>query len=183
MINLLPPEIKEQIRYGRRNVSLRSYVVLTLLVAVALSLSLFGADWYGQRELGRLEGELTELEDRLGPVKALTDEGKAVQEKLETLKQLFAKETNYVALLEDIEATIVPGAQLQRLELTGDETQPLEMQFIISDKLVAATLRNSLEASERFKFVDIQTISEAAVQGGTEITATYKLSYEPGQGR
>lgn len=183
MINLLPPEIKEQIRYGRRNVSLRSYVVLTLIIALALSLSLYGADWYGQRELARLDSELAETDERLGPVKALTGEGQAVEAKLETLKQLFAKETNYVALLEDIEATVVSGAQLQRLELTGDETQPLELQFIVSDKLVGATLRNSLEASERFKFVDIQTINETATPTGTQIIASYKLSYEPGQGR
>jgi Tfp pilus assembly protein PilN len=130
-----------------------------------------------------MDGEHANLEDQLGPVKSLTEQGKAVQAKLDTLTQLFAKETNYVALLESIEQTIVPGAQLQRLELTGDETQPLEMQFVISDQLVAATLRNSLEESDRFKFVDIQSIGETTVQGGTEIIATYKLSYEPGQGR
>lgn len=183
MINLLPPSDKEQIRFGRYNVGLRWYVGLVLSIAAGLTVSLLGANWYANYEINRLDGELKTLQDQVGPVRALTEEAKAVAAKVKTLKELFAKETNFVALLEDIEKTIVPGAQLQQLELTGDETKALEMRFVIANKLVAATLRNSLEESDRFKYVDIQAITESQGEQGTETVVTYKLSYEPGQAR
>jgi Tfp pilus assembly protein PilN len=183
MINLLPAQYKEQVRFGRYNVRLRWYVGLVLVVFAGMTLTLLGANWYAGSELRRLEGELGVIEEQLGPVRTLSEEAKQIATKLKTLKELFAKETNYVALLEDIEKTIVKGAQLQQLELTGDETKPLEMRFIINDKLVAATLRNSLEQSDRFKFVDIQDITESDTESGPQIIVTYKLSYEPGKGR
>ena len=183
MINLLPGDIKEDIDFGRRNVRIRKYVGLTVVVAGILSAGLIGANLYGKKELSRLEREHAALVEKLGSVKTLTEEAKVLESKLKILKELFAKETNYVALLEDIEKTIVPGSQLQQLELNGDETKPLELRFIIAEEIVAATLRNSLDESPRFKFVDIQDITTAATDHGPEITVTYKLSYEPGQSR
>lgn len=183
MINLLPPEKKEAILYGRRNVALRKYALSTLGAGLVLLTGLVASILYGQYKIGVLTKRHDQLVEKLGPHKSLIETAKSVESKLATLKELFAKETNYVALLEDIEKTIVPGAQLQELELNGDEKSPLEMQFTISNELVAATLRNSLEASPRFKFVDIQDITNSATQSGTVITVTYQVSYEPGQAR
>ena len=183
MINLLPPEIKEDIRYGKLNVQIRWYVGLTAIVVAGVAMCLLGADLYGQREVKHLEREHSSLIEKLGPTKSLGEEAKVLEAKLLILKALYASETNYVALLEDIEKTIVPGARLQQLELNGDESKALELKFTISEEIIAATLRNSLEASPRFKFVDVQDITTSSDEAGQQITVTYKLSYEPGQAR
>lgn len=179
MINLLPPTVKAERSYGRKNALLLKYLVVVIQVALLIAGTTIGGFLYGSAKLGQLNREHAELEARLGEVKSIEEDAKSVRDKLSALKTLFASETNYVSLLGDIEAAIIPGSRLTALELTGNEKEALEMTFVVTNELKAAELKQSLEASDRFKFVDIQSIRPSA-QG---VEVDYRLSFEPGRAR
>lgn len=179
MINLLPSSVKVERSYGRKNTTLLKYLIVVLQVALLIAGTTLGGFIYGNAKLKQLNGEMAKLDTELGEVKSIEDDAKSVRDKLTALKVLFSSETNYVSLLEDIEAAVVPGSRLVALELNGNEKEALEMTFVVADEIKAAELKRSFEASERFKFVDIQSIRPTP-QG---VEVDYRLSFEPGKAR
>lgn len=179
MINLLPSEHKAHLGYARKNTILFGYVSVVLIVAIAFSIALLSARFYADWKLTKANDRLAELDGKLEDVEEIRKDADTVISKLSILREIFQKETDYVSLLTDIESAVLPGATLVRLKLDGKESSPLEIEFLVPNESVAADLRQSLENSERFKFVDIQQIDNT----GTRARVVYKLSYEPGQAK
>lgn len=179
MINLLPPAVKAERSYGRKNAALFKYLFVVIQVALLIAGTTIGGFVYGNARLNQLNREHAELETQLGAVKSIEEDAKSLRDKLTALKTLFASETNYVSLLQDIEAAIIPGSRLTALELTGREKEALEMTFLVTNEIKAAELKQSLEASDRFSFVDIQSIRPSP-QG---VEVDYRLSFESGKAR
>lgn len=180
MINLLPPALKADLVYARRNAVLRWYVLLALATVVLMSALLLGGIWYASRQITDAERGLSSAQSELEAYSETQKEAASLRDTLDAVQELFEKQTDYLAVVRDIERSTIPNAQLQNLTLTGDETKPLSLQYTVPSETAAASLRISLENSERFSFVDIESISR--VDDG-EFAVAYKLAFEAGRAR
>lgn len=180
MIDLLPPNYKTELTYAKRNVTIRWYVVSAFFIVVTACLITIVSMWFSQRELERLSSDIKSLDDDLASYESIESEAVALRKKLSTVQELFDKQTNYLGVLEDIENATTPEATLLSLSLIGDDSLPLSLQFIVPSETAAASLRIGLEQSDRFSFVDIQSIGQ---RGDGNFSVEYKLAFEKGRAR
>jgi hypothetical protein len=180
MINLLPPIIKADLVYARRNAILRWYVLLTIAAAGLIGALLLSGIWYASRQVTSVESDLASAQARLSAYEDTETEAASLRDTLGAVQELFEQQADYLAVLRDIERATLPSAQLQALTLSGDDTKPLGLEFTVPSETAAASLRISLENSDRFSFVDIEGINRVEDSG---FTVSYKLAFEAGRAR
>ncbi len=180
MINLLPPAIKADLVYARRNAILRWYVLLTMVVVVLMAALLLSGIWYAGREVVSTERDLASAQTELSAYQDTEAEATSLRDTLGAVQELFEMQADYLAVLRDIERATIPSARLETLTLSGDDTKPLVLQFTVPSETAAASLRISLENSDRFSFVDIESISRLE---DNEVSVAYKLAFEAGKAR
>lgn len=185
MINLLPPETKEAMIYGRRNIATAQYALLVALVAVSLA----GVLLFGVRIVSADERNLREAiagkEEELAALNPKLQEAKNLKRTMDTISALLDREIKFSQLLQDIASVIPNGAVLKGLSLTGDPTIPLQIDAEVRTEAMAAVLRENLERSDLFEQADIQSISAGERSSGAIVTYRVRLvvGFEKENGR
>lgn len=164
MINLLPPEIKEQVRFSKRNVVLRRYAILTTFVAAVLLGTLLGAHVFADRQIANLEDGLEEKRMELVEYEELESQVGSLDSRLNTISRLYDQQTRFSALLEDLADVLPDGAFINSIVLTGEADQPVQITVSTASFTQAGTINGALSSSERIESVDIQSIN--ASEGG-----------------
>lgn len=163
MINLLPPETKQEIRFGQLNITAIQYAVLIILISLALvAVLFFGVTVVGGDERS-LHQAIDEKQQILTELEPTVKEAESLEATINTISALLKREIQFSSLLQDIAGVIPEGASLTGLSLTGDETLPLRVDAVINDQSLAPVLRENLENSDLFEHADIQSIAASAV--------------------
>lgn len=118
MINLLSPESKRSIRAARLNVTLRGYLVLTLLVVTGIG-SIYGIGFYlvaNEKAVAQKEKEAGELQ--LAQYAAATKQADTYKANLAVVKQIMSNEIVYSQFLTDTAAALPPNTILSNLTLS-----------------------------------------------------------------
>lgn len=158
MINLIPPELKQDIKYGKLNVTLVQYWVLLVMVLVMLvGLLIFGAQVVSTDQQA-LKESIAEKQLLLSEISGDVEAAKTLESTVETIGKLLEREVSFSQLIREIGAVIPVGANLSNLTLTGNESAPLVIEAEVNSQELAAVVRENLEKSDLFGFADIQSI-------------------------
>ena len=160
MINLLPPETKEQIHFSKVNVVLRRFAVLAAVISLALVGTLWATHTYADQQIADLEEEIEERHQELGEYQELEQRITNFDNRLNAIDRLYDQQTRFSALLEDIAAVLPRGAYINSINLTGDSDQPIQITISTQSFDQAGTIGGALSSSERIESVDIQNISD-----------------------
>lgn len=181
MINLLPPQLQADIRFAKLNVRLSRILVLLLIAGIGLAAVTLVIRSAATNRLRATEQQLAQRTSNIGEFDDVRSQVQVLEAKLNLVSQLLTDKTQYSQLLADLGAIIPPGARITLVSLTGDEKEPLEITMITASFSQAAQVRAALEASPRFTFVDIQSLSRNEETGA--ITAQYTATFAPGAAR
>lgn len=179
MINLLPPELKEQANYAKRNSRLLRYISIGLLVAVLLGVLLMGSLWYGDHQINNLNNVLNSRKHTETSYQSTEKNVKSLESNLSILEKLVNAKTHYSVLLADVAGLLPNGAYINSMTLTGDDTQPMQILLTVTSFNQAAQVRNSFATSERFKSADIQSITQN--QDSKTYAVTMVVAFQPGK--
>jgi Tfp pilus assembly protein PilN len=179
MINILPPALKQQQRYGRYNYQLWHYLLLAALLLVLLAVVIGGSFWYAGQQGRSYEATLKQKQAENQQYAEVEKNVQNMQSNVALIEKLFNEKTQYSRLLSDIGGLLPPGAYVSKISLSGDDKKPLEMSAVVNSFNDAAVARNSLASSPRFKTVDIQTIT--AAQG--KFLVEFSIAFKEGQAR
>lgn len=120
MINLLPPELKTNYRYARRNVGLRSWLAVFLIALFGLgSIATYGLLKIQQSSL-HYSNQIAATEKEFKNAQ-FTDTQKRVQDISNTFKlvvKVLGQEVLFSELIQEIAATIPANATLTDLNIT-----------------------------------------------------------------
>jgi Tfp pilus assembly protein PilN len=119
MINLLPPEAKENVAYARRNTQLIRWSVALILVIFATIIALTAGQLYISSATASYERQVEQTEEQL-KLQKLDDTQKRVKDMSNNLKlvvQVLSKQVFFSSLLQQIGAAIPPGAVLTGLSI------------------------------------------------------------------
>jgi len=159
MINLLPPQVKEERSYGRKNVSLIGYsaallaTALSTAVIMLLSLQFIGAEEPDlRRSLESDQARVTTLESEIKSI-----ENVAIR--LETAKKVAERSVKLSELIPQIGAVLPDGTILNALSLTGGGTESLQLDVDLKEASLAAVLIRNLVESDLFEAADISSLS------------------------
>jgi hypothetical protein len=122
MINLLPPEQKEQIRYSKLNRLALTYVRVLFLVMIVLG-GIFGAAiyWVGnttEKVVADVAGKTAEIKELNN---SFVPKAKDASDRLAAIKFVQASQTRFSAVVADIAKVVPQGVSIDTMILTGNE--------------------------------------------------------------
>lgn len=162
MINILPPEVKEQLQYSRYNSVLLRYAVLLFMVVGLLAATLWITHIYADRQIDDYRAVLNEREEELKRFDSLQDEVELLDKRLTTISKLYRQQTRFSALLRDMAAVLPQGTYINSIVLTGEADQPVQLLITANSFSQAGVIKNALATSDRIESVDIQSISQGS---------------------
>ena len=177
MINLLPPIIKENRDYGRKNLSLLGYSIALLATALmtagimVVSLQFIGAE---EPELRKKNNEdqqtIAKLEEEVKKVESIATQ-------LQTAKKINDLSISFSELIPKIGAVLPDGVILNALSFTGGPTDPLQLDVDLTNASLAAILIRNLDESELFEAADISSLSPRGTGTAADTTETNTYSF------
>lgn len=186
MINLLPPQILEARRYGRRTVILLRYSIAIASIGVlSIAVFLFNMHYVSQDE-GRLKTEMSGQAEQATKLEAGQKSVDKIAAQLKTIDKLYSGEVKFSTLIPKIGALLPNGAVLNSLSLSGGTKSPLQLDVDLESQDLAAVFQQNLVNSDLFSAADISSIvskgdstsktSQKNYPFGATLTATFKGS-------
>ena len=182
MINLLPPEIKSEIAYSKRNAVLRHYIILVALLAAVLSAGLFGAHTYLAQKMKDVDKSIAENQLKIASKKQLEAEAQNINSRLTSISNIQKSQAKFSVLLDDLARDMPRGTAISTISLTGDDTKPVKLTVTAVDYNTALGFRDSITSSPRISAADIESIKVKA-PGSRAHVVTVTFTFNPGQAR
>lgn len=162
MINILPPEFKEQITYSQRNVIARRYLLTLGMIALFVGGALGVSHWYADQELARNQERLSELQREIDQFSETESAVSSLNTQLESIEALLKQRPKFSIILEDLAAVLPANSYINGINLTEDIEQPLQLTITTPSRSAAIRVRDALLTSGRIGSADIQHISASS---------------------
>lgn len=183
MLNLMPPEAKEDIAYGRRNGKLLTWCFLLLAVVAGMGVMVVFGGMYIDRSKTSLQSSIASTNTTIQTEK-LDDVQKDYQDLSDGVKlivQILQKEIRYSKLLQQIGSVIPAKTALTSIVLSNKIDNALDLQARASSYDTATQIQINLQdpKNKLFEKVDTNSITCNAVtklQPGQPVTPDYILT-------
>ncbi|MDD5693183.1 MAG: PilN domain-containing protein [Patescibacteria group bacterium] len=159
-LNLLPPEIKDEINYAKKNAKLVSTLTLLLSVCIVffaffLVLIIIIND---QKNIANIEKEFSTklVQDKASMEQKASD----LSKRLVLVKKLKDNRTDWDTILKKITESTPAGLQLQSVQITNNEKNRAIISGIALSDRDIVLFKDLLTATNYFKYVDIESITE-----------------------
>lgn len=163
MINLLPIEEKRQIRAARSNVLLLRYTLLSLGAMVVLGLIVGGAYVLMNNAKASAEKTIAENAARASSYNEVTAKANEFRANLSIAKSILDKEVNYTNVIIAIAQSLPDNVVLDSLDLDAKTFgTPFSLSARTKSYDDAVTLKNTLQESDAFSDVSLQSVTNAA---------------------
>lgn len=162
MINLLPPDLKTQIRFAKRNRAMVGYLKLSVGIIVVLAAIFAGTIFFVNKEAEQVAKSIKLREEQLAQSLVFQKEAREASERLLAIKSLEASQTKFSVLLDDLSKVLPQGVSLEGITLTGDDKKPLSIAVIGNSYDSILAFRNAVLLSPRILGADLVTITNTA---------------------
>lgn len=176
MLNVLPPELKQQIKYARRNVTARRYILIILLIMVVTGNVLVVSHWYADQQIADYEATLQEKNEEMEQYAQLEESVKELNDQIGTMDTLLQQKSRFSVLLTDLAQVLPQNSYLNGLSLTEKVDKPLQLTITSPSKDQAVRVREALLQSPRIDSADIQSISETTE--GSEVNVDIVIAFK-----
>ncbi|MFH0812818.1 MAG: PilN domain-containing protein [Pseudomonadota bacterium] len=161
-INLLPrKEIKKKAALTEQGTIAIVSIVVVLVVLVFLKVNVKGKVAEIDRQIGSVKSELEKLKKNEAEIEDLKASEQILQQKIDVIKQLEARKSGPVRMLDEI-ATKIPG----KMWLTDLKSQGalLTLDGVAIDNETIAQFMTNLENSDQFDNVELKIAQETKIQ-------------------
>lgn len=161
MINLLPPQVKTQLKYSKLNRRLIHYVWI-LLITIGLVLAMFAVTYLLiRREIGITREKLMAQQQSIKVYGDIEKEAKGLADRLKAISDVQKNQNHFSEVMSEI-ATLTPSdVSILNLQIDS-EKNTANLTAESSNYASAAGLRNLLAKSPRFANVDIDELKKPA---------------------
>lgn len=174
MINVLPPEIKQQIIFAKRNAILLNYLVALGIVGAIITASFVYGEAAVAGRMGRVKADLAITQSRLGEHSGVETKAKTLSERLTAIKKIQSEQTNFSSLLYDLGNLTPKGVFMSGIDLTGESTKPISINATANSYELAVAFKERLVNSVRFQDVDIISITSSKDGVQIVLSANFK---------
>lgn len=160
-VNLLPPESKKEITQAKKNRTIRGVFLKTLLLLLLTLLISITAWYYFSQNLSRTSSELKNKEEQMTKYGTLEEKAKKVSERLDTIKQIEQNTNHWSSVIAEIQKVIPNGIYLNSVKIEEDPKTRSQISGFAQSKQEVATLRDAMDKSDKFRYVDIEVSTTA----------------------
>ncbi|HEY6736531.1 MAG TPA: PilN domain-containing protein [Candidatus Saccharimonadia bacterium] len=181
MINLMPPALKEQIRYAKLNRLVLRYVKVTVLVVVVLG-GIFGwALWQVGINESNADKDLADKQAQISKLTAsFVPQAKQASDRLAAIRYVQDTQTHFSKLIDDIAKVVPQGVSIDSMTLNGDDKTPLRINITAQKYADALNFRNAMTTSPRVAAADLESITGNAAGG---FQAVVVVGFKAGQAK
>lgn len=158
-INLLPPDIKESIAQKKKNGVILGLFYRSLLLAVFVLVITTGTYLYFQKNSQKVASELEVATQSVSGYGQLEEQAAKIADKLSAIKAIEAKLNHWSGTVAEIQKVMPTGVYLSKASLNSDNKVRGELSGFAKNKEGIAALRDAMEASTYFEYVDIESAS------------------------
>lgn len=180
MINILPPDLKQQITYSRRNVVARRYVFVLLFIILVTGSILTATHWYADQQIAAYETALEERKEEISQFENLETSVDTLNTQIETIETVLKQRPQFSVLLSDLAQVLPQGSYLNGISLSEETDQPLQLTITAPSRDQAVSVRQALLQSPRIGSADIQSITSKPESN--EINVNIIIAFETGDG-
>lgn len=184
MINLIPTQLKEARRYGRRNRIMIGYCLAILATGFITIAITFINMQYANNDVSRLQKEMKSRESEAAKLEAGQKEVESIAGQLKTIDKLYSGEVKFSELVPKIGGLLPRGMVLNALSLTGGKSSPLQLDVDMESQELVAIFQQNLVNSDLFDAADIAVITskggsapkpgQKSYPYGATLTASFK---------
>lgn len=178
MINLLPPEFKEQAVYSRRNAVMVRYLALVVILAIALSGALLAARYYLDKQITASDNRLADKQKTIQHYSGIETQAKSINARVKAIEDIQKSQTHFSLLLSDLAKVTPRGVQIIGISLTGDDKKPVRVQARAVDYKTALSFRDSIALSPRISAADIESVTQSEL-----FVVSVAFAFNPGQAK
>lgn len=179
MINLLPPDIKKQIRAARVNVILVNYCLLITATALLLGMVFVVGFWADMNDRAVAEKARHDNDVAAQAYGETRTQAETFSKDLGVAKTILANNVSFSQLILDIASVVPQGVILNTLSLdstaataAANNDSPIDISGRAKNTQAIINLKNSLEASPIFENVSIFNAVRADFDTLTDPTPT-----------
>lgn len=176
-INLLPPDIKSSIEQKKKNTVVRNILIKMVWIIVLTVAISVGCWFYLDYSSGDLDETMAAKEESISKYGTLENKAKNAADKISSVKKIEGNLNHWQGLIAEIQSVMPSGAYLSKVSIYSDGKNRAEMTGFAKTKENIATLRDALEKSKYFEFVDIDSAAtQSNPRDGAEIE-TFNISF------
>jgi Tfp pilus assembly protein PilN len=181
VINLMPPDLKSQIRFAKLNRLALRYLRVMFVVVVVLAVVFGGALYLLREQTNKVASDVTTKQKDIEKIsKDFLPKAQDASERLNAIKFVQDSQTKFSVLIADLVKVLPKDTDLETVVLTGDEAKPVQMTVSTKTYDQVLALRKALaEKSTRIANADVVNIVQ--VQGGW--TGTLVIGFKPGMAK
>ncbi|MDB5185951.1 MAG: hypothetical protein JWL85_474 [Candidatus Saccharibacteria bacterium] len=178
MINLLPPEMKEEFTYARRNTKLLAWAGALLVTVIGVFIVVFAGQLYIDQSTKSYQAQIVQAEEQL-KIQKLEETQKKVEDISSSLKlvvQVLSRQVMFSALLKQIGAAMPQNTVLTNLNINKIEGG-IELSAAASSYQSATQIQLNLQDSSNkiFEKADIVNINcnSTTSNSGNQLDGVY----------
>ncbi len=180
MINLLPVEVKRDIKAARLNVVLRRYVLIVIVALVAMMLVCAGAYLILKSSQSSSQSTNTENIEKAKEYDDVKKRGDEYRQNLSVAKQIFDNSTNYTNLIFTIAGLVPKGVIMDSITLSSTSLANQNLFLAHADSFesankMKASFEKKVDANGDNLFTDVRF--ENLTQETADSTSDYPVSF------
>ena len=180
MINLLPPNLKEQVRYAKLNRLVLRYLRVTALVIVVIAGIFAGTIFYLHLQAGTVSSDVASKEQQIASTAAFQAQANDIAQRLAAIKYIQGQQTHFSTLLDDLAKVLPTGVSIDAITLTGSATAPVRINVTANSYNSVLAFRDAFAQSPRISGVDLESIAQAS---GGSFQASVIIGFKPGEAK
>lgn len=181
-VNLLPPEIKAEIKQTKKNRQILGFFYKLFFLLVAFIILVGGFYYYFKTKLTVVTANLNAQENEIKKYGTLEEEAKKISDRLSTIKQIEGNSNTWSGVIDEIMKVVPSGVSLKSVKIDATSKNRNQFSGEALSKTQVASLRDSMEKSNKFQYVDIEsstTTEDAATKKESEnFTISFSLEKE-----
>lgn len=164
-INLLPKNIKDDIIQSKANKKALRHLLKSIFWILAAGAIIAICWFYYTVQINGISDLIEKRNMSINRYQDIESKSQNISERLETISRIDKQLNNWSPLITELQNIMPNGVYLSSVKINSDTKNRSEITGFAETKSTVASLRNLLEASEKFEFVDIEqsTTSEDSV--------------------
>jgi Tfp pilus assembly protein PilN len=180
MINLIPSEQKDQIRFAKLNRLVLGYIRIVAAVVVVLGVIFGWAIYQVSQQTAAVKSDVADKTAAIAKLNAtFVPKAKEASDRLNAIKYVQTSQTRFSAVVADIAKVVPQGVSIDSMTLTGDSKVPVRILVTSNSYSAALAFRNALITSPRIAGADLETISSS----NGVYQASVVIAFQPGQAK
>ncbi len=179
----MPPDIKAELRYARRNSVLISWIILCMGGIIGLALVALGGFYYMSRVENGTKSEKTSLEQQIASEKyeESTKKYETFVGDVKTVSSLLQKQVLFSGLVVRLAAVLPDGVVIKQMNLS-EKDNALTLDFTLPNRSSGTVLQANLQdpSNKLFSSADLLSTSCTVTEGGAEsCNAQIRVLFDP----